>query len=218
MNMLKIYGSDLSGPSNKVRMTANALGAEYEYISVSIRDGETRTEKFLKMHPAGKVPVIDDNGFVLFESGAIIKYLASKQESPLYPSDKKQRAVIDQWTDFSILHVGTAMSKVVYNRIFAPLTKVPVDETSLAEGIKFLKRFLPIVDQQLSKGAYIAGSQLSLADISLLSVLDPAEVAGIDLAPYPNISKWRAGLMKKDFYAKCHASYKDAVNKTMSKK
>ena len=64
--MLKIYGADLSAPANKVRMTANALGIEYEYIRVSIRDGENRTEEYLKMHPAGKVPVIDDDGFVLF--------------------------------------------------------------------------------------------------------------------------------------------------------
>jgi glutathione S-transferase len=216
--VLKIYGSDMSGPANKVRMAANALGLTYEYIRISIKDGENRTEQYLKMHPAGKVPVIDDDGFVVFESDAIIKYLAVQKQSSLYPSDKKQRAVIDQWMDFTALHVGTAMSKVVYNRIFAPLRNIPVDQRALTEGQQFLDRFLPVVDRQISREGHLAGKQFSLADIALLSVLDPAEVAEVDLSPYPNIVPWRAALMKKDFYTKCHACFGDVFNRLMAKK
>jgi glutathione S-transferase len=71
--MLIIYGSDFSAPANKVRFVANALGLDYEYKVVRIRDGENKTEEFKKMHPAGKIPVINDHGFILFESNAIIK-------------------------------------------------------------------------------------------------------------------------------------------------
>lgn len=216
--MLKIYGADLSAPANKVRMAANALGLEYEYIRVSIRDRENQTEDYLKMHPAGKVPVIDDDGFVLFESDAIIKYLASKKESALYPQDQKKRAIIDQWMDFSAMHVGSAMGRVVFNRIFAPFARVAVDERSLSDGQKFLNRFLPVIDKQLSKGPYLAGEEFSLADISLVSFLDPAEAAGVDLLGYENITQWREALMKEDFYTQCHESYGDILTGFMSRK
>ena len=81
--MLKIYGADLSSPANKVRFAANALGLEYEYIQVKLRDGEHKKSEFLKINPVGKIPVIDDDGFVLFESGAIAKYLCVKHNSAL---------------------------------------------------------------------------------------------------------------------------------------
>ena len=77
--MLIIYGADLSTPANKVRFVANALGLEYEYHRISLRDKEGQTEEYKRVHPAGKIPAIDDDGFVLFESNAIIRYLADKR-------------------------------------------------------------------------------------------------------------------------------------------
>jgi len=214
--MLKIYGANLSAPAIKVRLAANALGLEYEYIQVNIREGEHRTEQFLKLHPAGKVPVIDDDGFLLFESDAIIKYLASSEMSSLYPEDVKQRARIDQWIDFTSIHVGGAMGRVLFNRVFASFAKIPSDERSLADGIKFLDRFLPVIDSQLAKESYLSGNQFSLADIALLATVDPAEVAGISLSSYEHLGKWRNELRKKDFYTKCHASYDDTLKNMMS--
>lgn len=215
--MLKIYGANLSSPANKIRFVANALGLDYEYIQISIRDGENQTEEYKKLHPAGKVPAIDDDGFVLFESDAIAKYLAASQRSPLYPEDIKQRAKVDQWMDFSSIHINAAMGRVMFNRIFAPVIKAPVDQNSLNDGIKFLGRFLPVVDAQLSRSKYLASDELTLADFSLLSSLDPAEAAEIDLAPYPNLVKWRSDLMKRDFYTKCHSSYGDVLKALMAR-
>jgi glutathione S-transferase len=216
--MLKIYGADLSSPANKVRMTANVLGIDYEYIRVSIKDRENRTEEHLKMHPAGKVPVINDNGFILFESDAIVKYLASKNKSPLYPDEEKQRALVDQWMDFSTIHVGSAMGRVVFNRVFASFARVPVDERSLKDGMKFLNRFLPVIEKQLSKEEHLSGEEFSLADIGLLTMLDPAEVAEVDLTSYESIMKWRSGLQQKDFYTKCHVSYGEALKTVMARR
>ena len=211
--MLKIYGADLSTPATKVRFTANLLGLKYDYRRVDLRGGEQQKPEFLKLHPAGKIPVIDDDGFVLFESNAIIRYLAEKNKSPLYPNDLKERAMVDEWMEFGSHHVGQAMSKVVYNRLFAPMRKVPVDEQSLKDGISFLERFLPVIDNQLGKNKFLAGNQLSLADINLLVILDPAEVATIDLSKYKNIVKWRNALQKEEFYTKCYRSYEEALNK-----
>ena len=118
--MLKIYGTELSSPSNKVKFVANELGLEYEYKSVNLISGENKLEEHLKLHPAGKVPVIDDDGFVLFESNAIIRYLAVKSDSPLYPAGTKQRALVDQWSDFVSLHISSSVGRILMNRVFAP--------------------------------------------------------------------------------------------------
>jgi len=209
--MLKIYGSDLSAPSNKVRFTANALGLKYEYIRVNLREGEHKKPEFLKLNPVGKIPVIDDDGFVVFESNAIIKYLADKNNSPLYPRDLKTRATIDQWIEFCSHHVGLATSKVVYNRFFASRLKVAVDENSLKEGLAWVERFYAVVDQQIGQNDYLALNKFSLADINLLAILDPCEVASIDISKYKNISSWRSALRKKDFYIKCHKEFGESI-------
>lgn len=215
--MLTIYGSDLSAPSNKVRFVANALGLEYEYKRVNLREGEQRKEPFFKLNPAGKVPAINDDGLVLFESNAISRYLARKYNSPLYPQDLKQASIVDQWVDFSSLHIGAAMNRVVFNRLFAPLRKLPVDEQSLKDGVSFLNRFLPVVDAQLQKNKYLAGDKLTIADLNLLSILDPAEMAQIDLLKYAAITNWRNGLKKQDFYTKCYAEYGESLKQMQQK-
>ncbi len=209
--MLTIYGSDLSSPANKVRFVANYLGLKYEYKKIDLGAGEQRKPEILKLNPVGKVPFIDDDGFVLAESGAIIKYLADKVGSSLYPKGLKERALVDQEIDFVTLHVNAALQKIVYNRVFAPRRKIAVDERSLEEGLNFLGRFLPIVEARLAKSAYLAGNTLTLADMTLLSGLDPAEVAGIDLSPYPAIRTWRENLRKQEFYTKCYNQYGESL-------
>ena len=215
--MLKIYGSDLSSPSNKVRLTANALGLKYEYIRVNLREGEHKKPEFLKLNPVGKIPAIDDDGFTLFESGAIVRYLADKNNSALYPRNLKERAVVDAWFEFIGHHVNLAMSKVVFNRLFAPRMKTPVDEQSLKDGLTWLDRFLPIVDNQIGSNPFVMGKTMTIADINLLSVLDPAEVANIDISKYQNIVRWRNALRQKDFYTKCHKEYGERLKQPTGK-
>jgi len=205
--MLKIYGADLSPYSNKVKFVANALNVEYEYIYIKIKEGDNRTEKFLRMNPFGKIPLIDDDGFILFESDAITRYLAQREGSGLYPTNLHQRAIVDQWMNFSAMHVGIAMGKVLFNRVFAPLIKKDIDAQALKEGINFLNEYLPTIDEHLLTYSFMAGREMTLADFTMLSALDPAEIGDVDLSPYSGIVKWREGLKEKNWYQKCHRTY-----------
>jgi len=216
--MITLYGIDPSPPSNKVRFVANALGVEYEFKRVNLAGGEGQNPDHLKLHPAGKVPVLQDGDFVLFESNAIIRYLADKAGSNLYPKDLKRRAIVDQWLDFSSMHIGISVGKVFFNRIVYKLMNTEQDERSLKDGISFLQRFLPVIDAQLAKSPFIAGAEMSLADICLLSNLDPAEPSEIDLSPYPNLVKWRNGLRAQDFYQKCFKSYGEMLQEMFAKR
>lgn len=209
--MLVIYGTDLSAPSNKVRFVANYLGLEFDYRRVNLAKGENRTEEFRKLHPAGKVPVIFEDGAALFESGAICKYLADRENSELYPKDLRTRALVDQWCDFATQHIGGAMGKLFFNRVLAKWRNAKVDEQSIEDGVEFLGRFLPVIEDQLSRNSYLIGDQLTLADLTLLAVLDPAEVVNVDLAPFPRITAWRNKLQQESFYTKTHDSFTAVV-------
>ncbi len=215
--MLTIYGSDLSSPANKVRFTANYLGLDYKYHVMNLREGEHKQEWFLKINPVGKIPAMQDDDFCLFESGAICKYLCEKTGSSLLPKDLKQRAIVEQWNDFVVLHIMTNVSRLVFNRVFAKRMNFPVSEESIADGNKFLDQNLPIIEQQLSRSTYLTGAGLSLADISLLSALDPAEVASIHLDKYPRIVAWRQGLKQQPFYTKCFKEYGEPLKTAVVK-
>jgi len=210
--MITLYGSNFSSPSNKVRFALNELGIEYDYKPVDLGKGEQRSPEFLKVTPVGRVPVIKDGDFVLSESNAIIKYLATKQKSSLYSDQLEERAIIDQWVDFASLHVGTAMARVFFNRILAPVLKMEVDERSLKDGLSFLDKFLPIVEDQLTKSSFLASSRMTIADINLLALLDPADICDIDLSKYSKLTSWRDALKKKSFYTKCYTDFGTMFN------
>ena len=205
--MLTIYGSDLSGPAIKVRLTASFLGIDYKWQIVNLREGEQKQEWFLKINPVGKIPAIDDDGFYLFESNAICKYLCDKHNSPLYPKDVKKRAIIEQWIDYASFQIAANFNPVLYNRIFAPRMGRPVNEKAITDGLEFLKQYFPLIEKQLIRHKYVAGQEASLADIVLLAFLEPAEIAQVDLSAYSKLKTWRADLKKQSFYTNCYKEY-----------
>ncbi len=215
--MITLYGNDFSSPSNKVRFLAYALDLEYEYHSVNMMVGEHRGPGHLKLHPAGKVPVLVDGDFILFESNAILRYLADKTQSLFYPKILKERALVDQWLDFSSLHVATALNKVFINRAAYGVMKLEKDERALQEGLALLDRFLPVLEAQLQKNNFLSGAEMSLADFALLSALDPAEIASIDLSSYPRLKNWQESLQAMPFYQKCYPSYTFILQSLTSK-
>lgn len=209
--MLKIYGFDFSSPANKVRMCANALGLEYEYIQVNMQEGEHKSDEYLAVNPAGKVPAIDDDGFTLFESNAIMKYFCDKSSSSYYPKDPLERAVVDQWCDFVSIHVYMALGRVVFNKIVAPQMGFDVDERSLRDGQVFLGQFLPVIEGQLGKTELLAGDELTIADFCLLATVDPAEMIELDLTPYPKLNAWRENLRAQEFYQNVHKFFGESM-------
>jgi glutathione S-transferase len=215
--MLTIYGSDLSGPAIKVRLTASFLGLDYKWHLVNLREGEQKKEWFLKINPVGKVPAIDDDGFFLFESNAICKYLCDKHNSPAYPKDVKKRAVIEQWIDYVSVHIGANFVPVMYNRIFAPLRGMTVNEKAITDGEEARKQYFPLIEKQLTQHKYIVSQEISLADIILFAFLEPAEMAKVDLNAYPKLAAWRAELKKEAFYTSCYKEYGEMLKAPASR-
>ena len=216
--MIKLYGVGFSNNVNKVRYVLNQLGLSYDWEQTNPMQGETKTPAFQAITPTGKIPAIEIDGLKLFESNAIVRYLAVIKNSSLYPADPAKRAVIDAWMDYSSIHVQQALGRVMFNRLFAPMMGQKVDEASLQTGLEFLSKYFPIIDAQLAKNAYLAGSELSLADMTLLAVLDPCELCQVSLEQYQNITAWRKKLISQAFYQKCYKDYTAYVQEAMAVK
>ena len=103
--MIKLYGIGLSNNVAKVRYCLNYLGLKYDWVQTNPIQGENRAPEYLESFPTGKVPAIEIDGLKLFESNAINKYLATTNNSPIYPQDAKKRAMIDAWLDYVAIHV-----------------------------------------------------------------------------------------------------------------
>jgi len=209
--MLKVYGNPFSSPSNKVRYAVSALnievGLEHEFHTVDLAGGEQRGAAFMALNPMSRVPVIQDGDFTLTESDAILRYLATKHKSDLFPDDLEARANIDRWMGFAGLHLGQAMGRVMFNRVLYKFIGQEPDERSLAFGLKMIGTDGAHLNKVLESREFIAGDSFSLADIATIAALDPAELSQVDLSEFKALSAWRKRIMAMEFYQDVHSHF-----------
>jgi glutathione S-transferase len=117
---MKIYDFPLSPHSRQVRAIVYELGLTPEFVTVNLFQGEQRSADILRLNANGKVPILVDGDFVLWESNAIVNYLA--HGSALLPTGARERADVERWCDWHLAHLGPAISKVGFQRFVKPLT------------------------------------------------------------------------------------------------
>ena len=106
--------------------------------------------------------------------------------------------------EFSSGHIGLGVSKVLFNVLFAPQMNIEIDQNSLADGRRFLDQYLPVLNSQLQQQRFIAGEDMTIADVSLVATLDPCELIDVELSPYPALVAWRNYLRTTEWYKACH--------------
>lgn len=205
--MLTLYVHPLSAPALAAHLCVNTLGVECEVKTVDLMNGEQMREAYKKINPYGKVPALVDGDFSVSESGAIMRYLARREKSALYPSDLQGRATAEQWMDFVAHHIRTPFSRVQFNRMFAEKFGQEKDEASIAFGLHILSTTLPVIEAEIAAQGYVGRSEIGLADILLLATLDPAEIIEVDLSPYPALTTWRENLRREKFYTDIHSHF-----------
>ncbi|MCI1016153.1 MULTISPECIES: glutathione S-transferase family protein [Herbaspirillum] len=165
--MLKIYGRDNSINVRKVLWACAELGIAFEREDWGAGFRPTSEAGFLAMNPNAMVPVIDDDGFVLWESNSILRYLAAQHGgSVLYPAAPRERARIDQWLDWQASDLNRSWSYA----FMALARKSPEhgDAQQVAASITGWTRFMQVLEQQLQhSGGYVAGADFTLADIAV---------------------------------------------------
>jgi glutathione S-transferase len=195
---MKLYDFAFSPNCRKVRAVAYELGVSFEHIHVDLARGASRTPAFLALNPNGRVPVLVDDDFVLWESTAILRYLAAKNGGALVPAGARAQAEADRWLAWQLAHLAPAMSKVAFERIVKKLTgRGAPDEAVIAAGTAEFATLTSVLDAELDGREYLAGA-LSLADFALASHFSLASTCGLDVAPYRRANAWLARVLGRD--------------------
>ncbi|KAL5277829.1 GstD1 family protein [Megaselia abdita] len=186
---MDFYYMPASAACRSVLMTAEAIGVKLNLKVIDLKAGDHLTPEFLAINPQHTVPTLVDDGFPLWESRSILSYLVDKygKDDSLYPRDDKKRALVNQRLYFDSGVLYQRFGEYFYPQIFA---KAPADPDKLKrfeEALGFLNTFL---DGQ----TYVAGENLTIADLSIFAGVSFFFLTGIDEKSYTNIQRWYSHL------------------------
>ena len=185
--VLRVYGDIQSGNCYKVKLLLELLGIEHEWQHIDILAGETKTPAFLQVNPNGKIPTVQiEDGRFLAESNAILTYFA--EDTPLLPEDKYQKAKVMEWLFFEQYshEPFIAVARFIEKYLGLPEER-KAEYVSLQEGGN---KALGVMEKQLATSSYLAGDELSIADIALYAYTHVAHEGGFSLQQYPHIQAW----------------------------
>jgi len=201
--VLRIYGFQTFN-LGKVLLSAEEMSLDYEFVELNPMKGELSSEENLQRHPLGKMPSIDWDGFLLFESNVICQYMAEKT-GKLYGKDAQERAIIRQWIDFMGYHVGRHLGLHWFEKEVRPkYFDTPADTKAIEESLGFLEKQLPVLENHLKESEFFA-NQLSIADTIAFNYFHVHEVSGFPLHDFKAIHGWYERMKKRP-------SYKAATN------
>ena len=188
---MKLYGSRLSSSTRRVALTASLLGLEPEQVTIDLRGDRA---KLAALNPNSKIPVLEDDGFVLWESHAIMEYLCERTPGQtLLPTEPRARAEVRRWLFWTSAHLSPATGGLAFERMWKKMiTGGGPDATLVAYHERFLHQFLKVLDDHLATRNHVSGDRLSLAELSLACTLMYAERAELPIAPYGHVQALRA--------------------------
>ncbi len=197
--MLKIWGRTDSYNLQKVMWCVAELGIEHQRMDAGGTFGVTDGPEYLAMNPNGRVPTIDDDGFVLWESNAIIRYLAALQGiGTLYPTDLRRRADADRWMTWQSATVGRNMRGLIH-AMFNP-TPEQRDPAAAAPMVDTAIAHWAILDGQLDGRAFVLGPEFTMADIPMGAYALRWFEMDIARPAMPDLEAWYARLRDREAY------------------
>ena len=183
---MKLYTNLFSPNARKVHAVANELGIELETQTLDLRAGEQRTAEYLALNPNGKVPTLVDGDTVLWESNAIMCYLAGKGDTELWPKSAKRYDIL-RWMFWESNHLTNALNHLFGQKFF---NRDNPDQGIIDRATKDFRKYAEVLDAQLANNAHVTGDTLTLADFAIgvcFGYIQPLElpVEGLD-----NIHRW----------------------------
>lgn len=201
MNQLIIHGRKTSSNVQTVMWAIGELGLEFERLDVGGAFGGTDTAEYLAMNPMGLVPTLQDGEVTLFESCAIVRYLGARYgDNAFWPTDPAERAELDQWAEWA---KGTLARNITYEIFWSLIRtkKADRDMDALAAGLKTAARLTTMLDGRLDNGPYLAGENLTFADIIIAHVLFRYYTLEIERAETPNLDAYYQRLCERPAFA-----------------
>lgn len=200
---LKIWGRTNSNNVKKVLWVAAELGLKYERLDAGMQYGVVNTPEYRALNPNGQVPTIQDGDTVIWESNAITRYLAAKHaaNTPLYPASLEQRALADQWMDWS-----STTFFPLFRLVFWGILRTPADQqdwNKIKEDMKGSEKLLEIPEATLAKQPYLSGQEFGIGDIPLgVFIYTYFELDTERTTRLPNLRAWYERLKQRPAYQK----------------
>lgn len=192
---MKLHCSKLSTTSRPIMMFCKDEGIDLEWVDVDIMQGEHHQPQFVSLNPNRQVPVLDDDGFILTESGAILKYIADKQNSAAYPKELQKRARVNEMMDW----FNTGLYReygyhLTYSQVFPHHKREPEEANRVTAewGRDQSAHWLGVLNNNFLGGGntYLLGDQKTIADYMGAAYIAAGDLVHNDLSAYANIGKW----------------------------
>lgn len=195
--MLMIHGRNNSSNVQKVVWALNEMKVPYERTDAGGAFGIVNTPEYLAMNPNARVPTMDEDGFILWESNAIVRYLANKHDrGGLCPSDPRQHADADRWMDWQQTTLGPTMTPIFWNLVRTP---EPDRDMKLVESSKSaMEGLAKIMDNALADRAFLAGDSFTMADIPAAIQIYRWVALVEDRPSVPNLDAWYDRLCQRE--------------------
>jgi glutathione S-transferase len=195
--VLKLYGNPLSTCTQRVATVLHEKNVPFEIVSIDLSKGEHKRPEYLAKQPFGQVPYIDDDGFILYESRGISRYISTKyanQGNKLVPTDLKEYGLFEQAASTETYHFDVYASRAVFEGLFKARMGLQTDEAALKSNLATLDAKLDVYEGILSKQKYLAGDEITLADIfhlpygSMLYSINQGYL--LEKAERPHVNRW----------------------------
>lgn len=198
---IKLHHFALSGHSHRVQLMLSLLSLPHEIAQVNLRQGEHKSPAFLKMNPFGQVPVLEDGDTVLFDSNAILVYLARRYDPAgrWLPHDAAGQAAVQAWLSVAagLIAFGPAAARLI--TLFGAKLNAP-------EAITRAHDLLKVMEGELGQREFLVGSTPTLADVASYSYIAAAPEGNVDLTTYPHVRAWLARIEALPGFVPLHRS------------
>jgi glutathione S-transferase len=195
--VIKVWGRNTSSNVQKVMWAIAEIGLPHERIDIGGAFGKNNEAEYLAKNPNGLVPTLEEeDGFLLWESNTIVRYLAAKHKAGvLEPADLRGRALASKWMDWQLSVAGPAITPVFWGMIRTPPEKR--NHTAIEEGKKKTTAAMSMMDAQLGKTAYLAGDAFSYGDIPVGIMAYRYRQLVPDRPPLRNFERWYAAISSR---------------------
>jgi glutathione S-transferase len=191
---MKLHFHPGSTTSRTVTLFLAEANIPYEPVIVDLMTGAHHKEPFASFNPNKQVPVLEDDGLVLTESSAILKYIADKHDSPAYPKDLKKRATVNSVMDwFNTNYYREWGYHLIYPQVFPHHVRQPeaAQKATLEWGKEKSEAWLSILDKHvIGNHKYLCGDEITIADYFGAELLGAGDLIGVSFKRYPNVDRW----------------------------
>lgn len=195
--MIELHGFAMSPNTKRARLGLEESGVSYTFHDVDLMTGAHRQAPYTDLNPTARVPALVDGDYKLWESNAILEYVAElAKDKRLGPESPKERADIAKWMFMGAAHLSPNIA-----RIFAHTIRLPEEKRIpqlVTEGRAEVDRCLGPLDAALAGKSWLVGDRLTIADLSLAPPLTAAGMLQIDLSRFPNVTAWLARITSRD--------------------